>query len=54
MIVTVAEDLSSVTAVAEDGAWLRLSGRNPETLAPWASAEEAEAYARSAEGRPGF
>jgi hypothetical protein len=54
MIITVSEDLSSVTAVAEDGTWLRLSGSNPETMAPWKSVADAESYALSCEGRAGF
>jgi len=54
VIVTVAPDLSEVTAVLPSGEWLRLGGFNPETQEPWVSPEAATEYAKACVGREGF
>ncbi len=54
MKITINDDLSSILTTDDDALECRLPSYNPETLAPFASYEEVEAYARSIEGRPFF
>lgn len=54
MKISINDDLSSALTTDDDALECRLPSYNPETLAPFASREEVEAYARSVEGRPFF
>lgn len=54
MNIIINDDLTSTVTIDDGALECRLPNYHPETLAPFASREEVEAYARSIEGRPFF